>query len=415
MDNLFNKEDRERFMAERADYPKELAQRVYTSRLIGGVPDLVLHGGGNTSLKLKMKNIVGEENEILFVKGSGKDMASIEPDGFSSLFLAPLKKLRKLPSLTGEEMNNQLKIHRASGDSPNPSVEALLHAFLPHKYIDHTHADSILILTNQARGEEMVKEALGPKVAVLPYTMSGLPLAKAAADLYERNTDVEAMVVMNHGVFTFGEDCKTAYERMIRCVTRAEEYIRDRILDKPLTTPLESLAPIKDPAASAARCAQALRGACACKDAGGRPRRVIVEIRSDPDLVLASQSAEAARICRSGVLTPDHAIRTKNKMALIPSVPENDAELAAVIQEAMDAYKADYLDYVHANAVPGKTPPEESDAKPRLFLVAGLGLFAIGVSRSASRIAADIGERAIRAMLRAFALGEYAPISDAHV
>ncbi len=415
MENRFSREDCASFEKRRPDCPGELAQRVYTSRLLGREQDLVLHGGGNTSLKLNVKNIVGEENEVLFVKGSGKDMASIEPDGFSQLFLEPLKKLRGLRSLTGEEMNNQLSIHRASGHSPNPSVEALLHAFLPHKCIDHTHADSILVLTNQARGEELVKEALGPKVAVLPYTMSGLPLAKAAAELYERNPDVEAMVIMHHGLFTFGENCKTAYDGMIEYVSMAEAYIRTRIQDRPLTTPIQPFEPLKSRAAATARCAQAIRGACAYEEADGRRRRWCVEIRNAPDLIDASLSEEAERICGSGVLTPDHAIRTKNKMVYIRSVPENDADLARVVREAIEAYKADYLEYYHENAGREESAIEASDASPRLFLTAGLGLLALGASRSAARIAADIGEHAIRAMLRAFLVGHYTPISDSHV
>ena len=160
MENLYNQSDASAFISKYASYPEELALCAYTSRLLGGNENLVLHGGGNTSVKLKMKNLVGEEQDVIFVKGSGKDMGSIKPDGFTGLDLNPLKKLCRFETLGDVEMDNQLSIHRISGLSPDPSVEALLHVFLPHKFIDHTHADSVLILSNQKHGDEKIREAL---------------------------------------------------------------------------------------------------------------------------------------------------------------------------------------------------------------------------------------------------------------
>ncbi|MFH0879425.1 MAG: bifunctional aldolase/short-chain dehydrogenase, partial [Lentisphaerota bacterium] len=372
-------------------------------------------GGGNTSVKLKLKNIVGEEAEVIYVKGSGQDLAEIEPEGFADLNLEPLRKLRRLETLSDAQMDEQLKIHRISGNAPDPSVEALLHAFLPPAYVNHTHADSILILTNQSRGEDFVKEALGATVAVVPYAMSGFPLAKAVMEAYEKNPGIDAIVVLHHGIFTFAEDAKTAYDKMIEYVTRAEFYIEERIRDTPLMRPMPNLRLPKNADAFRARCAQVIRGACARTDPDRPPRRLYVDIRTAPDLVEASLSREAEKICRTGVLTPDHVIRTKNTMAFLEDIPEGDDALKRAVAQAVETFKNDYHQYVQHQVKTKGVDRQALDPFPLLFLVAGLGLFALGVTREAACITADIGEHTIRTKLRAFALGTYAPISESHV
>lgn len=312
---------------------------------------------------------MGEEIDVVFVKGSGWDMSTIEPEGFTGLNLHPLQKLRGLDALSAEEMDNQLKTHRISAEAPAPSVEALLHAFLPHKYVDHTHADSILVLTNQKHGEEIVKEALGAKVAVLPYIMSGLPLAKAVIDAYERDPEIDAIVIMNHGIFTFARDARTSYKNMIAYVSRAEAYIEARAGDKPLMTFPENLRLPENFESALIRCAQIIRGACTRPDSDGKTRRFHVETRIVPDLIEASLSEEAQAICRSGVLTPDHAIRTKNAMAYIESVPENDDDLRAVVNRAVETFKADYHRYFHEHAGVRGIDRTEPDVYPLLFLL----------------------------------------------
>ena len=198
-----------------------LALRVYTSRLIGAEADLVMHGGGNTSVKLARENLLGDRVDALCVKGSGWDLDSIEPEGFPALDLAWLRKLRKLEALSDEEMVNQLRTHLFDASAPNPSVETLLHAFLPHAFIDHTHADAILALTNQPDGTELIRNALGDRVLVVPYVMPGFRLAKLAAEIFEAKPDAEGMVLLKHGLFTFAADAWTSYERTVDCVDRA--------------------------------------------------------------------------------------------------------------------------------------------------------------------------------------------------
>jgi len=417
MINLFNKKDAEAFVKKHAFLSEALALRIYTSRLIGANNDLVLHGGGNTSVKLTSKNILGEEKNVIFIKGSGMDLSTIGQDGFVGLNMEPLQRLRNVKHLTDEVMLNQLRIHRIDASAPNPSVEALLHIFLPHTYIDHTHADSILILTNQKNGKCIVKEALGDKVLVISYIMSGLPLAKAMMNQYEKNPDIEAIVVMNHGIFTFDDSAKTSYKNMVAYVSKAETYIKEQTKGKRFNT-ISKVRRLREKSASAIqRVTQVIRGECAHgQDLNtGKLRRFCIEIRDGWDLIEASLCKEAEEICDSGVLTPDHAIRTKNKMAYIPSVPADDVALKQLVHRVIHAYTKNYLRYVQSRKTTTNIDFEILDPYPRLFLVSGAGLIAIGFSRKDARIAADIGEHTIRAKRKALALGEYKPISRSHV
>src|SRR5438034_1071505 len=292
---------------------EDLALRVYTSRLIGRDPDLVLHGGGNTSLKGTLTTLVGERVEALFVKGSGWDLAAIEPPGLPAVDLAHLRKLRALAELSDEEMVNQLRTHLFEAGAPNPSVETLLHAFLPHRFIDHTHADVALVVTNQPRDEAaaMVREAFGPRWAIVPYVMPGFALAKLAAEVYERDPSAEGLVLMNHGLFTFADDARTAYERMIAGVDRAERFVRARACTRP--PPGRGARPEVPPAEAAARLAPVLRGALAeaTGDADRPWRRMILEHRASEETLDILAGPDAARIADATPLTAEHTLGAK--------------------------------------------------------------------------------------------------------
>ena len=379
MKNLFDEREAKEFIKRYPSLPEVLALRLYTSRLIGKDPSLVLHGGGNTSVKLKIKNVLGEERDVLYVKGSGADLAALGPEGLVGLELQELRKLKSLEDLPDEEMENQLKVHKVHFRSPDPSVEALVHAFLPHRFVDHTHAESLLVLTNQKHGKELVEETLGPGVGVLPYLRSGFPLARAAIELYENNPHLEAIVLMNHGIFTFGDEARVSYEKMIGLVQKAESYIEKRIQGKPLCHPRADLVPPLDTALSTARVSSIIRGTCAYQDPGGNLRRFYTEIRSTPEMLEVSRSKEAPELCRSGALTPDHILWTKNRALYIESVPEDDESLKRRIKESIDVYKKDYDRYFETHAPTHGMPLEKLDPFPRIFLVAGMGLVATWV------------------------------------
>ena len=414
MKNLFDKSDAKKIVQTFPDVPEALALRVYTSRLIGRESGLVLHGGGNTSVKLKIKNILGDEEEVLFVKGSGRDLSTIDPEGFAGLDLGFIRKFRHLAHLTDDEMQEQLSIRKVRVNSPDPSVEALLHAFLPNRYVDHTHADSILVLTNQKDGQNLVKQALGPGVVVLPYIMPGVPLAKGVIKLYEAHPDVEAIVVMNHGIFTFGDDAAASYSRMIDYVNRAEIFMNQKPGIQTRVPHSNPSGASRDDDIKAARVVQFIRGACAHKDKKGRLRRFYTEIRRAPDILDISLSGDAGEICRTGAITPDHVIRTKNRAVHIGHIPETDEALQKIVHESVDAYQKAYRKYFLSQVNEKQVKVEMLDPFPRIFLAAGVGIVALGLTRKSARIAADIAEHTIRVKSLAGAAGGYVPISDSH-
>jgi rhamnulose-1-phosphate aldolase/alcohol dehydrogenase len=391
-----------------------LALRVYTSRLIGRDPDLVMHGGGNTSLKGTVTTLVGDEVEALFVKGSGWDLDSIEPPGLPGVDLAHLRKLRKLPELSDEEMVNQLRTHLFDAGAPNPSVETLLHAFLPHRFIDHTHADIALVLTNQPReeAEAMVAEAFGPRWAIVPYVMPGFALAKLAAEVYERDAEVEGLVLLNHGLFTFADDARTAYDRMIAGVDRAERFVAARARErrpigvgadfaKPNETVVAKLAPV-------------LRGTLAERAGESSWRRMVLEHRARPEALAALAREDAVELAVANPLTPDHVIRTKGPALLLPAdLPFDDpAALRAQLDEAVAAYRSRYERYFDENRSRAQMAVTRLDTLPRVILAPGVGVFTAGRTKQDARIAADIAEHTLAAKALANAIGRYTALAD---
>src|SRR6266403_5990152 len=229
MHNLWSDVEAERLIDhyDAAGVGRDLALRVYTTRLLGGEPKLVLHGGGNTSVKTIMKDLLDEEVEVLCVKGSGWDMAAIEPAGLPAVRLAPLRKLRERAALSDEEMVRVQRANLIDPGAPNPSVETLLHAFLPHKFVDHTHSTAVLAIADQPDAAERCADLYGARMGLVPYIMPGFQLAKKAAEIFEDDPAVEGLVLLKHGIFTFGETAREAYERMIAMVTLAEERVAD--------------------------------------------------------------------------------------------------------------------------------------------------------------------------------------------
>src|SRR5258708_38924715 len=202
---------------------RDLALRVYTSRLLGRDRRLVLHGGGNTSVKTVARDLISDEVEVLCVKGSGWDMGDIGPAGLSARRLAPLRRLRARDSLSDEDMANFQRTNLIAAGPPNPSVETLLHAFLPRKYIDHTHSTAVLSLADQPDCAETCRAVYGRRMGLVPYIMPGFALAKKAAEIYEDDPAVEGLILLKHGIFTFGATAREAYERMIAIGSLAEE------------------------------------------------------------------------------------------------------------------------------------------------------------------------------------------------
>src|SRR5215475_6004067 len=209
-----------------AGVSRDLALRVYTTRLLGADPRLVLHGGGNTSVKTRTEDLMGREVDVLCIKGSGADMATIGPAGLPAVRLAELRELRAREALSDEDMVRLQRANLIDPMAPNPSVETLLHAFMPHKFVDHTHSTAVLSLVDQPDGEARSAELYDGRMGIVPYIMPGFALAKKAAEVYEANPAAIGLILHKHGIFTFGDRVEDAYERMIEMVSLAEAQLR---------------------------------------------------------------------------------------------------------------------------------------------------------------------------------------------
>ena len=378
---------------------EDVALRVYTSRLLGGDPQLVLHGGGNTSVKTTLVDFLGDEGEVLCVKGSGWDLGDIEPAGLPAVRLAPLRRLRDRASLSDEDMVNFQRANLLDMTSPNPSVETLLHAFLPHKFVDHTHSTAVLSLTDQPDGEAVCAEVFGARMGAVPYIMPGFDLAQKAVEVFAQDESVEGLILHKHGVFTFGETAQESYDRMIEMVSLAEARLQQGRKAVFVGAKLPSqIAPATD-------VAPILRGACAL-EVDGDYKRMVLDFRTGDTIRTYVDGADVARYSQTGVVTPDHNIRTKNFPLLVPA-PAADAldEFKVAVQQAVDRYVADYHVYFARNNVRVGGVKTALDPMPRVALVPGLGLFGIGKSAGEASVAADIAENTVGTITDAEAIG----------
>jgi rhamnose utilization protein RhaD (predicted bifunctional aldolase and dehydrogenase)/NAD(P)-dependent dehydrogenase (short-subunit alcohol dehydrogenase family) len=395
---------------ERLGVGSDLALRVYTTRLLGQDPQLVLHGGGNTSVKTRMPDLVGDETEVLCVKGSGADMATIEPAGLPAVRLAALKKLRVLDKLSDDDLVRIQRANLLDPTAPNPSVEILLHAFMPHTFVDHTHSSAVLSLVDQSNGAELAAEVYNGRMGFVPYLMPGFGLAKMAASVYEANRDVEGLILHKHGIFTFGASAREAYERMIEMVTRAEERLARRRNSVFVACELpERIAPYSE-------VAPILRGACSLKDpmVEGAWRRLIFDFRTSSTILNYVNGADVMRYSQGGVVTPDHTIWTKNRPLVVQ--PPEDGKLADFARDARAAARTfveRYQTYFARNNERWEGKKRPLDPLPRVILVPGLGLIGLGRSKRDARIAADIAEVALKVVTDAEAIGRFESISEA--
>ncbi len=387
------------------EHGEDLALRVYTSRLLGSDPALVLHGGGNTSVKSRVTELLGDVTDVLFVKGSGSDLASIEPRGFPACRLAHLRRCCERPSMTDEEMVAQLRGQMIDPSSPTPSVEALLHAYLPAKFIDHTHADAVLAVVDQPDSAARARDIWGPRVLFVPYVMPGFGLARRVAELWRgrpKGDEPTVMILDKHGIFTWGATAKESYERMIEAVSAAEEWLRDRheassrrTMSVPPARELYTLlAPI-------------VRGALA--RASGTPW--ILAWRNDLELVAFTDRDDLGEISQIGCATPDHVIRTKAIPLVIRGPFDGDPlAIRARIEASIASYADGYHDYFHLASAARKVTKKELDPWPRVILFEGLGALTVGKTRVDADIAGDIYEHTARVIDEASAISEYQPV-----
>jgi rhamnose utilization protein RhaD (predicted bifunctional aldolase and dehydrogenase)/NAD(P)-dependent dehydrogenase (short-subunit alcohol dehydrogenase family) len=413
MKNKWRKEKAAEWIARHEKkWGKDLALRTYTSRLIGEEKELVLHGGGNTSVKSTYANVLGQHLPALFVKASGHDLANIEPDGHVGLDLEYLQRLRTLPELPDATMANELLTHRLDAKGARPSIEALMHAFLPAKYVDHTHPDAILALTNQHNGERVIRDLFGGDVVVLDYIKPGFSLAKAAAAAFDKSPECTGMVLMNHGLLTWDDDARSSYEKTMELVTRAEKYLTRKTR--------KSLPSGRVTSATKAReryrkIAPILRGLLAVptEDADRPYRRFVLQPLIKGDVLDLVDSNRGKEIAISPPLTLDHLIRTKALPLWIDAPPYDDEEeirkrIASEIAEYARRYDA-YFQRHASRLSPGL---ERFDAMPRVILMPGLGAVCAGSDVVEAGIVRDITAQTLAVKKKAAAVGPYEGLSE---
>ena len=388
-------------------YGEDLALRTYTSRLLGSDDRLVLHGGGNTSVKGYHTNVLGQRLPALYVKASGHDMATIEPEGHPAVDLEYLKALRALAELPDEPMADEFRMHLFNPRAATPSIETLAHAFLPPKFIDHTHADAILALTNQTDGERRVREALGEDVIVLGYVRPGFKLAKAAAEAFEGHPGKRAMVWMRHGLVTWGSEAREAYEATIEMVTRAETYLAKHASETVAVRVATSPAEVQQ---RLIKVAPLVRGLLA--EPTGDPdrphRRVILQALTNQEVLDFLEPDRGRDLAVSPPLTSDHLIRTKAWPLWIGDPAYEDlGKLRDQISTAIQDYITEYNAYVqrHAAQMPRGLAP--FDSLPRVLLLPGLGALCAGKDVRAARVARDITAHTLAVKAQIAAMGTY--------
>ena len=369
----------------------DLALRVYTSRLLGSDKSLVLHGGGNTSVKIEEKNIFGESETILYVKGSGWDLETIETPGLSPVRLGHVLKLAKLPALSDPQIVNELTTHMLRASAPAPSIETILHGCLPWRFVDHTHADAVLAVSNTASGEKRIRDIYGDRCVVIPYLMPGFELARYCAEAFarEKTPSTIGMVLLKHGIVSFGESARESYERMIELVTLAEEYLKAR------------------GAWGSAAKAPALPRVNASSQALLRQRisalagvPMLMRTVTDARTFAYAGHADCAGFSQRGPITPDHIIRTKR-------VPMLGCDV--------EKYAAAYRGYFAANEPGARERKTILDLAPRVVLDPGFGMAALGRSAKDALVVAEIYEHSMDVIRAAEALGGYRPLGKAEL
>ena len=386
MQNLWNEHDAQSFS-------NELDLRVYSSRLLGQDKSLVLHGGGNTSVKIDEKNILGEIENILYVKGSGWDLESIKAEGYAPVRMDHLLKLAQLKELTDAQMVNELKTHMTLSSAPGPSVETILHALLPYKYVDHTHADAVVSITNTANGLARIQSIYGNKVVIIPYVMPGFDLSRLCAELFPEQVSNETigMVLMNHGIFSFADSAKESYDRMIELVSMAEDYLHQQgALDVSSLKENEkehesdnidiiSIAQLRKEISSHLNCP------------------VILQQHRTAQSLAFAKHPQIAHISQQGPATPDHVIRTK-QLPMLGTEKNN-----------LDHYITHYKAYFETGAENPHDGQDKTmlDPLPRIILDTKAGMLTLGKSIKEAKIVADIYQHTMDIILRATQLGGF--------
>ena len=367
-----------------------LTLRVYSSRLIGQSADLVLHGGGNTSVKASFTDIFGVAHDVLYVKGSGWDLATIEAGGFAPVKLDSLLQLSRFDRLSDADMVRAQRAAMLDPSAPTPSVEAILHALIPYRFVDHTHADAVVVLSNTPDGEARIRSLYGDRMLIVPYVMPGFVLAKKVAELTAGIdwSKLEGMVLMNHGIFSFADDAKESYQRMIHFVSQAQDALGQRPSPSPLVdgvaVPPLALATLRREVSRVAGTA------------------MLARFDGTPASHAFANNENVRDIATRGPLTPDHVIRTKRVPLIVDGEPAS----------AVDSFARKYQAYFEENTDGTLTI---LDSAPRWAVWPTKGTVAFGTRATEVSIVSDIVAHTIGAISDAERLGGWCSLPAADI
>ncbi|MCX6178198.1 MAG: bifunctional aldolase/short-chain dehydrogenase [Chlorobiales bacterium] len=430
MQNLWNDTDLQRSVKEQCsspEIPSELAELVYASRLLGSESSLVMHGGGNTSVKCELADMLGNRAEVLLIKASGIDLNKVTGFDYTPLRLGPLRKLGELFTRNDQVSEDALRrfstkefkyllllnmfslTDHMAEQRLTPSIETLLHAFLPHRFILHSHSFALLTISNQPDGVALCRETLGESFGSVDYIKPGIGLARSAAVVYEANPEIKGLVLQKHGLVTFGSTAKEAYTRMIDAVSQLEERIAlaGRKMFTSVTLP-ESIASVE-------LTAPIIRGACVEEKAPGTReyREFILDFRTSEAILDYVNSADLGFMSQKGAMTPDFIIRTKNKPLIVPPPDASDISgFKEAVGDAVQRYRQQYIDYFTTQQQATGMQVTMLDPLPRVVLVPGLGLFGLGRTAKSAAVNADIAACTAKAILDAESFGTFESISD---
>ena len=388
-----------------AEGKDEMGLLVYQSRLVGADTSLVVWGGGNTSIKTRQRDFRGREVESMTVKGSGSDLKTIEPKHFPSLDLEDVLVLFDRDAMSDDEMVAYLAQCMIDPKSPRPSIETLLHAFLQYHSVVHSHADAIVSLTNTRNNEELLRKVYGERAAIVEYLRPGFALSKLVGQRVRENPDVDGVILVNHGLFTWGDSAKEAYLKHLDLVDTAAEYAEERAKGRTIFSVREGGVLAEDERRRlAAEIAPVIRGLVS------RSQSMVLRFDDSPDVMEFVNSAEGAALSQVGPATPDHTLQTKIKPLWVESEnPIRGNYLTGRMPEAVDRYVSDYEGWYQANT-DGQHPM--LDPHPRVILVRGVGMWSTGKDAKAALIAGDIYHHTISVIKAAQAVGQYASLSD---
>ena len=405
MKNLWNNKKANQYIKSysKKKISKDLALRIYTTHLLGSEKKLVLHGGGNTSLKETQKDFFKNTINVIHVKGSGWDMSNLNEEGMPTLLLDPLMKTLKLKQMNDDKMVKYLRNNLLNPSSPNPSVETLLHAFLPHKFIDHTHSNAILSLVNLVDSKKILKKLYGKKLGIVPYVMPGFDLAKKCYEVYNQNKDIEGLLLLNHGIFTFAETAKDSYDRMIKFVNIAENFISKTSIKVNQNKRLNKNQIKIDSLSIQNNFRKFLF------DISGN--KWILKLNSSKEDVAFSNLNNLQEMFSKGPVTPDHVIRIKAKPLILK---DKNNYSNAYLKNALTKYVKDYKKYFNRYKNNIKNS-KISDALPRIVVLPGLGYFSIGRDKKEEKISNDIFLSMKQSIIDSNCISNFKSINDKEI